>query len=487
MLPLRRNTIRILPLLCTVATLAGRAQDVAPPAPMPVTPNPAQLRWHKAETIMFAHFGMKTFYPSGDHMGYGKEDPQRFNPVKFDPAQWVEAAKGAGFRGIVLTTKHHDGFCNWQTDTTDHCVRSSPWKDGKGDVVRELAEACRAGGIQFGVYVSIIDKHFEGAGSPKHATYGEYYLEQIRELSTRYGRIDEYWFDGFNAANLKMDYQKVAELIREKQPEAVVYDSHMMAKYIPDRCLNWPGNHGGLGPDQEYVRPVDGVDRWYPSEPSIIFQGNWFHNGSSAAPLRRMQDDYLNSTGHGVTPLLNIAPNQEGLVDEDAAARLREFKAWVDGLHTRDLARAPEAKITSTGHRGNAPAYAPGRVADGDFETYFATDDGVTNTVVEVELGGVREIEGVILQEYIPLGQRVESYTVECRVDGQWKPVATGRRIGFKRILLEGRGSSAGVQFPAADAVRLKIDRAAACPLISGFQVIGGEPWTPNFELRISN
>ena len=140
------------------------------------------------------------------------------------------------------------------------------------------------------------------------------------------------------------------------------------------------------------------------------------------------------------------------------------------------LARAPEAKITSTGHRGNAPAYAPGRVADGDFETYFATDDGVTNTVVEVELGGVREIEGVILQEYIPLGQRVESYTVECRVDGQWKPVATGRRIGFKRILLEGRGSSAGVQFPAADAVRLKIDRAASCPLISGFQVIGGEP-----------
>ena len=227
MLSNHRFTFIFLTLLhFTAISHSGPGPEILPPAPMPVTPNPAQLRWHKAEMIMFAHFGMKTFYPSGDHMGYGKEDPKKFNPAKFDPAQWVEAAKGAGFKGIVLTTKHHDGFCNWQTDTTDHCVRSSPWKDGKGDVVRELAEACRAGGIQFGVYVSIIDKHFEGARSPRHATYGEYYLEQIRELSTRYGRIDEYWFDGFNAANLKMDYQKVAGLIRETQPDAVVYDSH---------------------------------------------------------------------------------------------------------------------------------------------------------------------------------------------------------------------------------------------------------------------
>ena len=235
-------------------TATATAETPAAPAPFLPVPNPAQLRWHRAEYIMFAHFGMKTFYPSNDHLGDGNEDPARFNPVKYDANQWVAAAKAGGFKGIVLTTKHHDGFCNWRTDTTNHSVKSSPWKNGEGDIVRELAEACRKGGVYLGLYVSIIDKHFEKAGSPKHTAYGDFYFDQLKELSTRYGTIDEYWFDGFDAANLKMDYPKIGQMIAETQPEAVVYDSGMLVKTLPDRCLAWPGTHGGVGPDQDYRR-----------------------------------------------------------------------------------------------------------------------------------------------------------------------------------------------------------------------------------------
>ncbi|MBN8460041.1 MAG: alpha-L-fucosidase [Verrucomicrobia bacterium] len=441
-----------------------------PPAPFPPLPNPAQLRWHKAECIMFANFGMKTFYPSNDHMGYGKEDPKRFNPVKFDAKQWVEAAKAGGFKGIVLTTKHHDGFCNWRTDTTGHSVKSATWRDGSGDVVRELADACRKGGMYFGLYVSIIDKHFESAGSPKHATYGDYYFDQIKELSTRYGPIDEYWFDGFNADKLRMDYPKIGRMIAETQPNAVIYDSGMLVKSLPDRCIAWPGAHGGIKPEQNYRKEVDGTTRWYPNEPSIILQGNWFHNGQPAVGLKAMQDYYLTSVGCGVTPLMNIPPNADGLIDADTIVRLKEFKAWVEKLHASDAAR--DAKATDTGHRANNPQFAADKANDGNYDTYFATDDNATTAVIELDLGGTRKIDGFILQEYIPLGQRVNGYTIECRANGKWEPAFAGKTIGYKRIILAGRGSAAETKFPDADAVRLRITNSLAPPLINNIHVI---------------
>lgn len=462
------------------AVLATSAVAVEPPAPFLPVPNPAQLRWHRAEYIMFAHFGMKTFYPSSNHMGNGKEDPKKFNPVKFDARQWVAAAKAGGFKGIVLTSKHHDGFCNWRTDTTDHSVKSSPWKNGEGDIVKELAEACREGGVYFGLYVSIIDHHFNKAGSPVHKTYGDYYYAQLKELSTRYGRVDEYWFDGFNAAKLKMDYPKIGRMIKETQPEAVVYDSGMLVKTLPDRCIAWPGGHGGIGPDQNYRREIDGVMSWYPNEPSIILQGNWFHIGEPAVSVRRMQDYYLTSTGYGVTPLMNLAPNKDGLIDDEAVAKLKEFKAWVDALHGNDPARLPGAKTSGSAHRGNDPQYAAAMATDGKDDTYFATDDAVTTATLEVEFGKTLTPAGFILQEYIPLGQRVDGYSIECRVDGKWQPVFSGKKIGYKRIILAGRASAAKLNIPACDAVRLRIDKALASPLINNFQVIGAEALAGN-------
>jgi alpha-L-fucosidase len=468
-----KSKVLILICGCVLLFACVNKEPIQAPEPFLPVPNNAQLNWHKAEYIMFVHFGMKTFYPSADHMGYGKEDPKKFNPAKFDASQWVKAAKTGGFKGIVLTAKHHDGFCNWQSETTSHSVKSSLWKEGKGDIIRELSEACREGGVYFGIYVSIIDKHFEHAGSDNYVEYETYYYEQLKELSTNYGPIDEYWFDGYKADNLKMDYKKIAELLKETQANAVVYESGTMVEYMPDRCIAWPGAHGGIGPDQNYRAEINDTLRWYPSEPSIILQGNWFHNNTPVVGLKQIQDYYLTSVGYGVTPLMNISPNTDGLIDEGTVARLAEFKMWVDQLNSNDLAKSAYVKVTASSFRGNANKFSPQMVNDGNYETYFATADSVRSAVIEVDLGSVQEIDGFIIQEFIPLGQRVDGYTIECRVDGKWKEVFSGKKIGYKRIILEGRASASDIKFPAADGVRLKIENALACPLINTFSVIG--------------
>jgi len=441
------------------------------PKPFLPIPNAAQLRWHQAEYLMFVHFGMKTFYPSDDHMGYGAEDPNRFNPVHFNAAQWTAAAKAGGFKGIVITSKHHDGFCNWPTNTNHHNVSYAPWKNGKGDVMKEVADACRKAGIQFGIYVSIIDKYFERNGSPEYKTYGDYYYAQLKELSTKYGKIDEYWFDGFNADALKMDYPKIGRMIAAEQPEAVVYDSKVLVNTLPDRCLSWPGAHGAIQPDQDYRQVINDSLRWYPNEPSIILQGNWFHNGKPAVSLQQMQDYYLSSVGHGLTALMNVSPNSDGLIDQATVLELTAFKRWVDQLHQSNAALFKKAR-SLTPCRGNDSKYAAEKVNDNKYETFFATDDTVTSAMIEIELGKPTKIDGFILQEYIPLGQRVDAYNIECRVNGEWKQVFEGKKIGYKRIILQGRGSAADIKFPVSDAVRLQITKAGASPLINNFQVI---------------
>jgi len=215
------------------------------------------------------------------------------------------------------------------------------------------------------------------------------------------------------------------------------------------------------------------VLRWHPSEPSTILQGNWFHNGQPIISLRAIQDQYLTTVGYGVTPLMNVAPNQDGLMDAGSVARLREFKAWVDALHAQDLTRDAGVTITADTVRGRAPQYSPQRAIDGDDATYYATDDGVTNAVLEVRLGAVSEIDGFILKEFIPLGQRVHGYRLECWSDGQWREVFSGQTIGYQRIILEGRASAQKAVFPATDRVRLVIENALAAPLINTFQVLG--------------
>lgn len=442
------------------------------PAPYPPLPSPPQLAWHKAEYRMFVHFGMKTFHPSDNHMGNGNENPNSFNPRKFDARQWVMAAKAGGFEGIVLTTKHHDGFCNWQTDTTDHCVRSSSWQNGKGDVVRDVIKACHEAGLSFGLYVSIIDKHFEKHGSPKYKKYGDYYLAQIKELSTRYGPVEEYWFDGYQSGKTKINYRAVADIIRKQQPDAVVYDSGVLVKYLPERCLAWPGHHGGVTPDPNYRQQINGKLHWYPQEPSIILQGNWFHNGQPAVSLQRMQEYYLTSVGYGVTPLMNISPNQDGLIDDATVARLKEFKAWIDKVNKSNLLSQPGVQLKASSQLGSkTDKYALSKLTDNNFDSYYAPTTKKNEAVIEADFGTKQKISGFVIQEYIPLGQRVTGYTIDGLVGEKWQELFSGRRIGYKRIILEGHASAKKVKFPAVRAIRLKL-RGEASPLISSFRII---------------
>ena len=484
--------------------LANSVVSADAPAPFPPLPGPAQLRWHEADQIMFIHWGMKTFHPSGNHMGSGEEDPKTFNPKNLDVAQWVRVAKESGFKGIVFTTKHHDGFCSWRTTTTKHSVASSPWKDGQGDVVRELADACHKEGIYFGLYVSLKDNHYEAAVSKNYDGYADYYYKQLEELSKNYGRVDEYWFDGFSSGKVKVDYAKIAELIKREQPHAVVYDSNTLAKYLPDRCLNWPGNHGGVPADQVYVRQIPGAPKgtaaWYPNEPSLILQGNWFHDGGRAVGVDTMKSYYMQSTARSVTPLMNVSPNAEGTIDADTITKLKAYKAWVDDIQSRDLARLPGAKTTGSDARAGSDSYAPARATDGDPKTYFAPKGDALTATLEVTFDKPRKVDGFIVQEPIALGARVQKYVLECRVDGKWTPVFAGKTIGHQRIVLEGydkvpdlafaegdlgadkdadkalaaaQKKPAKTTFPVADAVRLRILESAATPLISSFRIIG--------------
>lgn len=509
------KNFRLLAALIPLTSFLPIASEAAPPpaaiaepAPFPPLPNPAQLRWHEADQIMFIHWGMKTFHPSGNHMGSGEEDPKTFNPKNLDVAQWVRVAKESGFKGIVFTTKHHDGFCSWRTATTDHSVKSSPWKNGQGDVVRELADACHKAGIYFGLYVSIKDNHYEAKVSKDYEGYADYYYKQLEELSTNYGRVDEYWFDGYSADKVKVDYAKIAALIKKEQPHAVIYDSHTLAKYLPDRCLNWPGNHGGVSGDQEYVRQIPGAPKgtvgWYPNEPSLILQGNWFYVGGKAVGVETMKSYYMQSTARSVTPLMNIAPTPEGVIEEDAIAKLKKYKAWVDGIHASDLARLPGAKTTGSKARGDDKRFAPASATDGDAKSYYAPEDDARTATIEVTFDQPHKVGGFIMQEPIALGQRVKKYVVECRVDGKWVPVFAGKTIGHKRIVLEGsdqvpdlafaegdvgtdkdadkalkeatQKARGKTSFPVAEAVRLRILEAGAAPLISNFQIVGEIP-----------
>jgi alpha-L-fucosidase len=459
-----------------VAACCGGTLVAAPkPEPHLPVPSKAHIKWHKAEQKMFIHFGIKTYKPSRWHMGNGKEDPKIFNPTKLDANQWVAAAKAGGFNGIVFTVKHHSGWCNWPSKTTRFGVVSAPWKGGKGDVIKEYVAACRKAGLSVGFHITIIDENYKHRNGG-YEGYNKFYYKQWEELVTWYGPFDYYYVDGYELRQMPkgFDFKPVAELIKKHQPDAVFYDSAVLVDYIPARCLDWPGGHGGVRPDMGYVRNRRGKKIWYPLEPSMMFQGTWFHSKQPITDLHTMCEKYLISAGRGSTVNLNVPPNQDGLIDEHSIGRLKEYKAWMDNMYASDWARKG-ATIKADSTRGNDKQYAAVNMLDDDYETYWATDDNVKGGVIEIDLGKKRSIDGVVLQEYVFLGERVNGYTVEYFIDGEWHEMFSGKRIGYKRILwgeLEGNMID-GNYVNQASKVRLTLKNAEACPLVSTFKVLG--------------
>ena len=434
----------------TTLLIAPAALGAEPPAPMPHVPTAAQLAWQKLEFGMFCHFSINTFYDQ--EWGEGNEDPARFNPTEFDASQWAKVAKECGMGYLVYTAKHHDGFCNFQTQYTDHGVMSSPWRDGKGDVVKEVAQACADAGLMFGFYLSPWDRHqpfYEDA--PK---YDEYFQNQLRELLTNYGPVGEVWFDGAGTKGHVYDWPAFYATVKEIQPNALI------AIAGPD--IRWVGNENGVAPDTLWN--VQG-DKWYPAECDVpIREGHWFWHPDSEkrlVSLRHLRDIYYESVGHGAVLLLNVSPDDRGLLPEPDVALLRALHAEIAATFAENLAEGKP--VVASRFRGDDPQFAGAMAVDGDYDTYWATPDDTKEATIEVDLGAPTEFDRALVQEYIPLGQRVARHEVLAWTGEHWKRVAEGTTIGYKRLHR--------FEPVTATKVRLVLRESKACPTINTFGV----------------
>lgn len=443
--------------------MTSAAPSVQPPRPLLPVPTRQQLAWQRDEMLMFVHFGLKTYYVDGDHKGSGTDSPDKFNPERFDARQWVKVARAAGFRGIILTAKHHDGFCNWPTTSTDYSVAATPWKNGRGDVVRELADACREGGLKLGLYLSVWDMHYLSARLDPER-YGDYYAEQLIELLVNYGKVDEVWFDGHGADNMTMDWGRNKEIVRRLQPDSVVFDSFVFGNR-ENFCLRWPGNEEGCAPEPNWsVFPspdssAPGPRIWYPCEADTIMQGCWFWNDKPPCPLNRLKDIYFSSVGRNAVLLLNVAPDPSGRICDAAVERLSEFRAWLDRVFARNLAAG--AKVMASQVRGGAGLFAADNVFDSDPDTYWATDDGTAEATLELELSAPAEFSVALIQEPVARGQRVAAHRLEIRRDNAWHKIAEGTTIGHKRLHR--------FDTVRAQRIRLVLAKSLAAPAISAF------------------
>ena len=400
-----------------------------------LVPTVQQLEWQQMEFTAFLHFGMNTF--TGNEWGNGKESPELFNPSELDCEQWVKALKDGGFKMALITAKHHDGFCLWPTATTEYSVKNSPWKDGKGDVVRELRDACDKYGMKFGVYLSPWDRNAECYGDSP--AYNKFFIEQLTELLTNYGEVHEVWFDGANGEGPNgkkqvYDWEAILKTIRSLQPKAVTA--------IMGDDVRWVGNEGGLGRATEWsataltpgsythadvsnealgIKPMakDLGSReliakakelyWYPSEVDVSIRPGWFYHAEQDEQVRSLANlvnIYYQSVGCNSVLLLNIPPDKRGLIHETDVQRIKELSAYISKTFA-------DNQVADDVALWNAQA--------GQSKEYKVKPGALVNTF--------------LIQEDIAKGQRVEDFLVEVYANGAWQYAAEGTTIGYKRLL----------------------------------------------------
>jgi alpha-L-fucosidase len=449
-----------------------------------VRPSPQQWAWQQLEFIGFIHYTVNAF--TDREWGDGTEDPAIFNPTALDVGQWVKTCKEAGMKLIVLTAKHHDGFCLWPTKTTEHSVKNSPYKNGQGDIVGELATACREAGLKLGLYLSPWDRHEPCYGD--NDRYNAFYKTQLRELLTNYGEIAEVWLDGAkgpDAKDMEYDFHGYYAIVRELQPGAVIFNG-------PD--LRWVGNERGYARETEWsVLPRSGDWRfghpneqgsdlgslgklggadalvWYPAETDVSIRPGWFYHAREDGRVKsvaQLLDIYFSSVGRNSLLLLNLPPDRRGLIHENDVQRLREFRKTLDAIFAENLALGASARASEV--KGKNPAFGPDQITDGDKDTYWTTDDWTIAATVEFDLGGEKTFNVAELAEYIRIGQRVERFAFEAWTDGHWKEFTRGTTIGYKRLLR--------FDNVTASRVRLRILDSRVCPTLSGLGLYFAPP-----------
>lgn len=436
----------------------GFVTAVAPPEPFGPVPTPQQMAWQRMEFGMFCHFGINTFH--NEEWTDGTKDPKTFLPTAFKGRQWVETAKEAGMGYLIVTAKHHDGFSVYPTEEGDYNVKASPWREGKGDVLREVADACHELGLMLGVYLSPWDRHDPLYANPP--AYDTRFKTMLKELLTWYAPVGEVWFDGAGSEGHVYDWNGYYALIREVAPDALI------AICGPD--IRWVGNEDGLAPDtlwnvHEVTLPIPGSGgsnekRWYPSECDVpIRKGQWFYHTDGESNLRSVRellDIYYRSVGLGASLLLNVSPDRRGLLPDPDRERLLEVARILASTFHYNM--AVHAHVSASNVRGNDKEYAAGNVTDNNPDTYWTVNDGVLQASLLLRYGSDREFDRVMLQEHLPLGQRVTAHEIQVYEAGGWKTVASGTTVGYKRIHR--------LPLTKASRIRIQITDALAPPAI---------------------
>lgn len=423
-----------------------------------VVPSTRQLEWQQMEFTGFICYGVNTF--TDVEWGTGKEDPAVFNPTGLDAGQWVRTIRDAGMKMVLLTCKHHDGFCLWPSAYTDFTVASTPWKEGKGDLVRDVAEACKELGLKFAVYLSPWDQNHPDYGTDR---YNDFFVNQLTELLTQYGRVDEVWFDGAcgegpNGKKQVYDFKRYYEVIRRLQPEAVI------AVMGPD--VRWVGTESGYGRDTEWSTlpatasslsdiaessqqeagsgtflPVGNMMEedlgsrklladakgviWYPSEVDVSIRPGWYYHASEDTLVKSPQkliDIYYSSIGKNSLLLLNLPPDKRGLIHENDVSSLMNMRRILGDTFEKNLIAG--AGVSS----GNIS-----QLTDGQLDTYWQGSPG--KNALEISFNGEQVFDRLLLQENITEGQRIEQFVLECLIGDNWKPIIEGTTVGYKRIL----------------------------------------------------
>ena len=463
-------TISLLSLTLSAQRHAPQPKPADPPKPYGPVPTAAQVAWQRMEMNMFCHFGPNTF--TGLEWGEGTEAEDIFNPTALDCNQWVSVAKQAGFGGIILTAKHHDGFCLWPNPMSTHTVRESAWRNGQGDVLKELSEACQRSEIKFGIYISPWDRN-----APTYGTdaYNKVFLKTLRHAHTNYGPIFEQWFDGANGEGPNgkkqvYDWKKFNGQTKKLQPNAVIFSD------VGPGC-RWVGNEegscgrtcwsrldvAGFGPGAD-APSQDTLNAgnyngacWIPAETDVSIRPGWFWRESEhPKSVQELLKIYYNSVGRNSLLLLNVPPDNRGLIPAEDSLRLMEFRAALDSIFAHDIAK--DAVFFFTTIASISPV---DNIFNDEYDSYWATEEWTRTGMVELHFHEPQTFNRILLQEYIPLGQRVERFHIEIMEEDGWRTIAEETTIGYKRIVL--------TETVTTKKVRLLIDQSRACIVLNRF------------------